>query len=69
MREAAAKVVEACKRAGKSCCTQVADVTPEAVEDIFDQGYTFAILGSDLFILWKWAEKMRGIIDEQRNKV
>jgi 2-keto-3-deoxy-L-rhamnonate aldolase RhmA len=64
VREAARKVVEACQRHGKSCCTQVADVSVAAVEDVFAQGYTFVILGSDLFVLWKWAERMRGIIGE-----
>jgi 2-keto-3-deoxy-L-rhamnonate aldolase RhmA len=66
VREAAAKVVEACRRHGKGCCTQVAQVTREAVQDMFDQGYTFAILGSDLFVLWKWAEQTRSVVSEFR---
>ncbi len=64
VRAAAAKVVEACKRHGKSCCTQLANVTEDGVEDLFDQGYTFAILGSDLFVLWKWAEQTRDIVNK-----
>ena len=63
VREAARTVVDACERHGKSCCTQVADVSVDAVQDVFDQGYSFVILGSDLFVLWKWAENMRGVID------
>jgi 2-keto-3-deoxy-L-rhamnonate aldolase RhmA len=66
VREAAKRVVDACARYGKSCCTQVANVTPEAVEDVFAQGYTFVILGSDLFILWKWAEQMQSIVSTFR---
>lgn len=62
VREAAKKIIEAAKRHNKSCCTQIADVTVERVQDAFDQGFTFVILGSDLFILWKWAEQMRDII-------
>jgi hypothetical protein len=44
----------------------VADVTGDAVEDAFDQGFTSIVLGSDLFILWKWAEAMKTIIDRLR---
>lgn len=68
VREAARKVVEACARHNKSCCTQVAHVTPEAVEDVFAQGYTYVILGSDLFVLWKWADQTRGVIDQFRGE-
>ena len=64
IREAAQKVVEAARRHNKSCCTQVADVSAQAVRDVFDQGYTFVILGSDLFVLWKWAENMRSVLAE-----
>jgi len=66
VREAARKVVEACTRAGKSVCTQVAQVTPEAVEDVFAQGYSFVILGSDLFVLTNWARQTRGVVDQFR---
>lgn len=68
VRDAAKRVVEAAARAGKSCCTQIADVNAEAVQSAFDQGYTFLILGSDLFVLWKWAETMQSVISAQRAK-
>lgn len=66
VRDASRRVVEAARRAGKSCCTQIADVTPDRVRDAFDQGFTFTILGSDLFVLWKWAEDMRGVMRESK---
>lgn len=66
VREAGRKVVDACEKAGISCMTQVADVTPDAVQDAFDQGYTSVVMGSDLFILWKWAEAMRSIMENHR---
>lgn len=66
VREAGRKVVDACAKAGVSCMTQVADVTADAVEDAFDQGFTSIVLGSDLFILWKWAEAMKTIMDRLR---
>lgn len=65
--EASKKVIDACTRFGKSCGTQVADVGNDNVQALFDLGYTYAILGSDLFILWKWAEKMKYMMNDMRN--
>ena len=64
--EASKKVIAACEKFGKSCGTQVSDSTQESVQHLFDMGYTFAILGSDLFVLWKWAEKMQGLMKTMR---
>ena len=66
VKEAGRKVVDACAKAGVSCMTQVADVTGDAVEDAFDQGFTSIVLGSDLFVLWKWAEAMKKIMNRLR---
>ena len=62
--DASKKVIDACQRFAKSCGTQVNDPTRENIEALFQLGYTYAILGSDLFVLWKWAEKMQGLIAE-----
>lgn len=64
--EASKKVILACEKFGKSCGTQVADVTEDAIKKQFDLGYTYTILGSDLFILWKWAENMKTIIEKYK---
>ena len=64
--EASKKVIAACEKYGKSCGTQVSDSTEESVEFLFSLGYTYAILGSDLFVLWKWAEKMQGLIKSMK---
>jgi 2-keto-3-deoxy-L-rhamnonate aldolase RhmA len=64
--EASRKVIAACERYGKSCGTQVADASVESVQALFDLGYTYAVLGSDLFVLWKWAEQMQGLIKSMR---
>lgn len=64
--EASKKVIIACERFGKSCGTQVADVNPNSVQSLFDLGYNFVILGSDLFVLWKWAEQMGIMMDHMR---
>jgi 2-keto-3-deoxy-L-rhamnonate aldolase RhmA len=64
--DASRKVIAACERRGKSCGTQVADATPESVQALFDLGYTYAILGSDLFVLWKWAESMQELMQSMK---
>lgn len=66
VREAGKRVVDACEKAGVSCMTQVADVSASAVQDAIDQGFTSIVLGSDLFVLWKWAEQMRTLMDRYR---
>lgn len=64
--EASRKVIEACKRHGKSCGTQVADANPASVNALFELGYNYAILGSDLFVLWKWAVQMQDMMKTMR---
>jgi 2-dehydro-3-deoxyglucarate aldolase len=64
--EASKKVIAACERFGKSCGTQVADANSKSVEALFKLGYNFAILGSDLFVLWKWAEQMQMMMNAMR---
>lgn len=64
--EASRKVIEACERHGKSCGTQVADANPDTVKAVFDLGYNYAILGSDLFVLWKWAALMQDMMKKMR---
>ncbi len=61
------RVVEACRKRGKACGTQVVDPTPERVAEAIAQGYTFIILASDVFILWKWAERMQALVAQQRS--
>jgi 2-keto-3-deoxy-L-rhamnonate aldolase RhmA len=64
--EASKSVIDACKRYGKSCGTQLANVDTERLSMLFDFGYTYAILSSDLFVLTKWAQGMQGLIKSYR---
>jgi 2-keto-3-deoxy-L-rhamnonate aldolase RhmA len=64
--EASKKVIVACEKFGKSCGTQVADANNNSVQALFDMGYTYAILGSDLFVLWKWSEQMGMMMNDMR---
>jgi hypothetical protein len=36
------------------------------VKFLFDLGYNYAILGSDLFVLWKWATQMQELMKTMR---
>jgi len=60
--DASRKVIAACEARGISCGTQLADVSKQGVDRLFELGYTYAILGSDLFVLWKWAADMNSLI-------
>jgi 2-keto-3-deoxy-L-rhamnonate aldolase RhmA len=56
--EAGKKVMEACVKHGKSCGTQDTDPSQKTITEIFESGFTFVVLGSDIFLMWKWAERM-----------
>ena len=55
VKEACEKVIAACKQYNKGCCTQIQKPTKEIVSESIKDGYSFLILGSDLFILSEWA--------------
>jgi 2-dehydro-3-deoxyglucarate aldolase len=63
---ACARVVEACRKSGKSCGTQIVDPTEAAISQTKAQGFTFAVLSSDVFLLWKWSERMNGLMKASR---
>lgn len=62
VQQACAKVLEACRKAGRACGTQVVEPTSEQVDAAFRAGYTFVILSSDVFLLWKWSARMKELI-------
>ncbi len=66
VQEACARVILACRKQGKACGTQVVEPTPARVKAALRRGYTFVMLGSDVFILWKWSEAMGKIIRAAR---
>ena len=65
--EACSKVVKACQLRNKACGTQIVEVSAEAVDAAFSAGYTFAVLASDVFLLWKWSERTREIVKSVRS--
>jgi 2-dehydro-3-deoxyglucarate aldolase len=66
MLEAETKVIEFCRRAGKSCGTQLANFSRETVDFALEKGYTFIIASSDLFVLNAWAEKAGQVIESYK---
>ena len=64
--EACARVVQVCAQRGKACGTQLVDPTRDTVLAAFEAGYTFVVLSSDVFLLWKWSERMRQLIGDVR---
>lgn len=66
--EACGRVVEACRRHRKACGTQVIEPTEQAVAAALETGYTFVVLASDVFLLWKWSERMRKLTEALRER-
>ncbi len=66
--DACRKVVDACRKHGKACGTQLVDVHEGTVTAAFESGFTFAILSSDVFLLWKWSEGIRLLTSRLRGK-
>ena len=64
--QTAGRVVEACRRHKKACGTLVVEPTEASVTEAFKAGYTFVVLASDIFILWKWSERMQALTERLR---
>ena len=64
--EATRHFIEACARYGKACGTQIIEPDEGNITEAFSAGYTFVVLASDIFILWKWAERMKSFIDHAK---
>ena len=58
------KVFRACKKFGKACGSHEVDPTVDSVKESLRLGSTFVVLSSDLFILWKWGERMQRLIEK-----
>ena len=64
--QAGHQVINACRRHKKTCGTQVIEPDIKSVKSAFQSGYTFVILSSDVFLLWKWAEGMKTLTGQLR---
>ena len=68
VKQASQKVIDSCLKNNKSCGTQISQPTVQSVQEIFNQVYTFSILGSDLFILSKWVLEINDLIRVEKDK-
>ncbi len=66
VKNAIKHVVDSCKKFGKSCGVHEIDPTVKSVQASFNTGSTFVVLGSDVFVLWKWGERMKKLISISR---
>ncbi len=55
-------VIKLCKSYNISCGTQLSDIRPSLINENFNLGFNFLVLGSDLFALWNWAENIDKLI-------
>jgi 2-dehydro-3-deoxyglucarate aldolase len=60
VQEACAKVIAACQRAGKACGTHLTkpDITTADLQQALSGKYHFVVCSSDIFILWRWSERL-----------
>lgn len=66
--QACERVIQSCRRQGKGCGTQLVDPDAEQTARCVEAGYTFILLSSDVFLLWKWSERMKQLIEGRRRQ-
>lgn len=68
VRDSVQQVIEIARRRGKACGTQLVEPTQEGIEAAFAVGHSFIVLASDVFILWKWSQRMRDVVQSARSR-
>lgn len=53
------RVINAARKCRKACGTQLVEPEEDVLLATLEAGYTFVVLASDVFILWKWSQRMR----------
>lgn len=66
--DACMRVIGACRRYGKACGTHIIEPTEQNVREALGSGYTFVVLASDVFVLWKWSDRMRTLVSVLRSE-
>ncbi len=59
VQEASEIVLKACHRYKKSVGTHLIEPDTDGIIKAFDKGYTFTVLASDVFVLWKWTQRLQ----------
>ena len=65
--QASQKVIAACAKHKKACGTQVIEPDDKNIRKAFDASYTFVVLASDIFILWKWTARMKEVVSRLKS--
>lgn len=65
--DACDRVINACEKAGIGCCTQIQSPSSKNIKSALDQGYTFLILGSDLFVITEWSKAVVELTAEYKS--
>lgn len=60
------RIIRACKKYKRSCGTQNIDPDLKSLRKNLSQGYTFVVLASDIFVLWRWTDRMGGLMKKLR---
>lgn len=64
VKKAEDKVLKMCEQKKISCATQFSDISTQKINTLQNDGYTFFILSSDLFILTDWALNTKDTINK-----
>jgi len=67
VKKATDRVISACQKWNKGCGIHIVEPDPKNVHGAFSSGHTFVVLSSDIFTLWKWSARMKGLISESRS--
>jgi 2-dehydro-3-deoxyglucarate aldolase len=59
VRSLCRRVIQACAKYKRSCGTQNIDPDFKSLKKNFSDGYTFVVLASDVFVLWKWTQRIQ----------
>jgi len=57
--EACQKVFQACQKSNTSFGNQIVEPNADNMEQALASGYNFIVLASDVFILWKWSQRIK----------
>jgi 2-keto-3-deoxy-L-rhamnonate aldolase RhmA len=64
VKKSCLKVLNACKKYKKSCGIQDSNPSDKSIKGFLKEGYSFIILSSDIFTLWKWTENINVILNK-----
>ncbi|MFH1379215.1 MAG: aldolase/citrate lyase family protein [bacterium] len=69
VQNACKKVIDSCKKHNKSCGNQLIEPDSAGIQKALADGYTCIVLSSDIFLLWKWSQRMKHLIKNVREGI